>query len=154
MGPAGRHKLRTKKAETNLRRCCYTYLSSRDDDIFHSVLNLHGSVWVPHGQIARVKISAVERARSRFGVLEVTMHDDVTTHGNLADRVAIAGDIYELFAGGACGTDDAQGERGGKGMPLSSDKLGALGGGERIPRRLFVVAREGSISLAVVRRSV
>lgn len=106
---------------------------------------------MPHGQVAGVEVSAVERTRGRIGVLEVTVHDDVTTHGDLADRFAIARDIHELFAGSVCGTDDAERERGGKGVPLPSNKFGALGGGERIPRRLWVVACNGSVSLTVVR---
>jgi hypothetical protein len=109
---------------------------------------------VPHGQIARVEVSAVERASCRIRVLEVTLHDDVTTHDNLADRFAVARDVYELFTGGGRRMDDAEWERGGKGVPLPSSKFGAGGGGERIPRRLWVVASDGPISLAVVRGSV
>jgi len=96
-----------------------------------------------------MEVSTVERASCRLRVLEVTLHDDVPTQDNLADRFAISGDIHELFTGGFCGTDDAEWERSGEGVSLSSGKLGALGGGERIPRRLWVVAGERSVSLAV-----
>jgi hypothetical protein len=54
---------------------------------------------VPHGEIARVKVSAVERAGGRGGVLEVTLHDDVSAHDDLADRFAVAGNICEFVAG-------------------------------------------------------
>jgi hypothetical protein len=53
---------------------------------------------VPHGQITRVKVSTVECAVGRVGVLEVTLHDDVPAHDDLAERFAVAGDIYEFFA--------------------------------------------------------
>jgi len=105
---------------------------------------------VPHGQIARVEVSAVERASRRVGILKVTVHDDVPAHDDLADRFAVAGDVDELFARLRRGTDDAERERGREGVSLASDEFGPLGGGERCPRRLQVVASERPIRLAVV----
>jgi hypothetical protein len=132
------------------RNCYYTtYLSTGDDDIFHPVLNLHRPVWMPHGQISRMEVSAIERASCRVGILEVTLHDDVTTHDDLADRFAVAWDVDELFAR-FCGTNDTEWERGGEGVSLPSRKFGPFGCREHSPRRLRVVASEGPISLAVV----
>ena len=106
---------------------------------------------MPHGQIARVEVPAVERASRRVGILEVALHDDVPAHDDLADRPAVAGDIDERFTG-LCGggTNDAERERGRKGVSLPSDEFGALRGGKGGPGRLQVVASQGSISLAVV----
>ena len=126
-----------------------THLSAGDDDVLHPVLNLHRPVWVPHGQIPRVEVSAIERASCRVGVLEVTLHDDVATQDDLADRFAIAWDVDEVLAGFG-GTNDAEWERGREGVPLMSSKLGSFRRGKRSPGRLGVVASEGTISLAVV----
>jgi hypothetical protein len=103
---------------------------------------------VPHGQISRVEVSAVKRASCRVGVLEVALHDDVSTQDDLADRFAIAWDVDELFTG-FCRTNDAERERGGEGVPLPSSKFGPLRCRKRSPRRLRVVASERAISLAV-----
>ena len=113
---------------------------------------------MPHGQIARVEVPAVERASRRVGILEVTLHDDVPAHDDLADRLAVAGDVDERFLtglrrggdGGGGGTNDAERERGRKGVSLSSDEFGALRGGKGGPGRLQVVASQGPISLALV----
>jgi hypothetical protein len=141
-----RSQRRNQRQGVNYRR----YLSARDDDIFRPVLHLHRPVRVPHGQVSRVEVSTVECASRRVGVLEVALHDDVPAQDDLAERFAVAGDVDERFAG-LCGTDDADGERGGEGVSLPSSKFGPLGGGKRSPRRLRVVASEGSISLAVPR---
>lgn len=112
---------------------------------------------MPHGQIARVEVPAVERASRRVGILEVTLHDDVPAHDNLANRLAVAGDVDERFltglrrgGRGGRGTNDAERERGRKGVSLSSDEFGPLRGGKGGPGRLQVVASQGPISLAVV----
>ena len=127
------------------------YLSARDDDIFHPVLHLHRPVRVPHGQVSRVEVPTVECAGRCVGVLEVALHDDVSAQDDLAERFAVAGDVDERFFAGLCGTNDAEGERGGEGVSLPSGQFGPLGGGKRSPRRLRVVASEGSISLAATR---
>jgi hypothetical protein len=59
---------------------------------------MYGAIRVPHSQITRVEVSTVECAVGRVGILEVTLHDDVPSHDNLADRFAVAGNIYELVA--------------------------------------------------------
>jgi len=81
--------------------------------------------------------------------LEVTLHDDVATHDDLADRFAVAWDVDEFLAE-FCGTNDAEWERCGEGVPLMSSKFGSFGSGKCGPRRLGVVASEGTIGLAVV----
>jgi hypothetical protein len=96
-----------------------------------------------------VEVPAIERASRRVGVLEVTLHDDVATHDDLTDRFAVPRDVDELLAE-FCGTNDAEWERGGEGVPLMSSKFGSFGCGKCSPRRLGVVASEGTISLAVV----
>jgi hypothetical protein len=80
--------------------------------------------------------------------LEVTLHDDVAPHDDLADRFAVAWDVDELLAG-FFGTNDAEWERGGEGVPLAGSKFGSFGCGKCGPRRLGVVASEGTIGLAV-----
>ena len=126
-----------------------TYLSTGDNEVFRPVLDLNRPVWVPHGQIARVEVSAVERASRRVGILEVALHDDVPAHDDLADRLAVAGDVDELFAGLRRGANDAERERGREGVSLASDEFGPPGGGKRRPCGLQVVAGERPISLAV-----
>jgi hypothetical protein len=76
-----------------------THLSTGNDDIFDPVLNLYGPIRVPHSKITRVEVSTIERASGRIGVLEVTLHDDVSAHNDFAERFAVAGDIYEFVAG-------------------------------------------------------
>ena len=105
---------------------------------------------MPHGQIARVEVPAVERASGRVGILKVAVHDDVPAHDDLADRLAVAGDVDELFAGLRRGANDAEREGGREGVSLASDEFGPLGGGKRGPSRLQVVAGERPISLAMV----
>jgi hypothetical protein len=102
---------------------------------------------VPHGQITRVEVSTVERAGGLFGVLEVTLHDDVSAHDNLAERFTVTRDICEFVAGRFGGIDDAEWGRGGVGVALPRIKFGPFGRGERRPGRLWVVEGEGAVSL-------
>ncbi len=89
---------------------------------------------MPHGQITRVEVSALERASCGVRVLEVPLHDDVPTCDNLADGFAVAGDVHELITGGFRGINDTDRGSGGKSVSLPSGKLGPLGKRERKPR--------------------
>ena len=90
---------------------------------------------MPHGEITRVEVSALERASRGVMILEVTLHDDVSTRDDLAGGLAVAGDVHELITRGLCGgIDDTDGGRGGKGVSLPSGKPCPFGKRERRPR--------------------
>jgi hypothetical protein len=46
-----------------------------------------------------VEVSTVKGASRRVGVLEVAPHDDVSAQDDLAERLAVAWDVDERFAG-------------------------------------------------------
>ena len=90
---------------------------------------------MPHGQITRVEVSARERASCGVRILEVPLHDDVSTCDNLAGGLAVAGYVHELITRGLCGgINDPDRGRGGKSVSLPRGKLGPFGKRERRPR--------------------
>lgn len=108
---------------------------------------------MPHGQITRVEVPALKRASCGLRVLEVPPHDDVSTCDNLANGLAVAGDVHELITRGLCGgIDDTGRGRGGKSVSLTSGKLGPFGKRERKPRGLGVIASKRPIGLTVACR--
>lgn len=97
-----------------------------------------------------MEVSALERASRGFRVLEVPLHNDVPTHYNLADGLAVPGYVHKLIARCFRGINDTDWGRSGKSMSLPSGKPGPLGKRKSKPGRSGVIASERPIGLTVV----
>ncbi|KAF1854083.1 hypothetical protein Lal_00005300 [Lupinus albus] len=64
-------------------------LATGDDDVLRAVLDLDIAVFMPDGEIAGVEPAAGEGLLGRLGVLQIPLHDVVSTHHDLAHGAAV-----------------------------------------------------------------
>src|SRR2546425_922604 len=73
-------------------------LAARDDDVLLPVAQLDVAVGMPDADVARVEPAAAEGLGGGVGLLEVTLHDVVPAHDDLAQRLAVLADVAHVAA--------------------------------------------------------
>ena len=63
--------------------------TTRDDDVFTTVLHLHIAIGIHYRQITRMKPAALKSLFACLLIFEITLHGNVALEHNLAHRLAI-----------------------------------------------------------------
>src|SRR5262245_19153926 len=104
-------------------------LSAGDDDVLLAIATLDVAVGMPDADVPRVEPAAPEGLRSGIGLLEVTLHDVVAAHDDLAQGLAVLTHICHVVVH----DPDEVGDH--VGLSLAGGSLRPLLVGERVPLR-------------------
>ena len=133
-----------------------------NNDILAPVRNANCTIRMPHRQITRPKVTALERLFRGLGVAEVLpreintseratnifshlFHDNIPTNNNLPNCFAISRNIPEMFS--RVGVNHARFVRGSKRLTLTRHKFRPLIQADPRPLGLGMVASKRSVRL-------